>query len=174
MSKHLEYLYANSKVCKNETNDCLSLEPGLNDIMKKSRDYDDLLWAWKGWRDATGPKMRETFAQLVEIRNKAAKENGYKDLSEKWIEDFEDEHFERTYDSLYEQIRPLYEQLHIYVRRKLRKLYGPKYPENLNPKLIPAHLLGKRKIVLIILSLIKDLTIRKHVGSNMGKYLRFG
>ncbi|RNA19074.1 angiotensin-converting enzyme [Brachionus plicatilis] len=142
LSKKLEYIYANSKVCKNETDECLSLEPELDEVMRESRDYDKLLWAWKGWRDATGPKMRQIFAQLVDMRNKAARENGYKDLSEKWIEDFEDEHFESNYDSLYEQIRPLYEQLHSYVRRKLKNFYGSKYPQNLNPNLIPAHLLG--------------------------------
>lgn len=123
--------------------------------MRESRNYDDLLWAWKGWRDATGPKMRETFSLLVDIRNKAAKENGYKDLSEKWIEDFEDENFEKNYDSLYKQIQPLYEQLHIYVRRKLKQKYGSKYPKNLNPSLISAHLLGNRKISFFFHLLIK-------------------
>lgn len=138
----LKSIYSKAKVCKNETHECLSLEPELDEVMRESRDYDKLLWAWKGWRDATGPKMRQTFTQLVDMRNKAARENGYKDLSEKWIEDFEDENFESNYDSLYEQIRPLYEQLHSYVRRKLKNFYGSKYPQNLNPNLIPAHLLG--------------------------------
>ncbi|CAF0741045.1 unnamed protein product [Brachionus calyciflorus] len=142
LSKKLEYIYATAKVCDNSTNECLALEPEITEIMTNSRDYDKLLWVWKGWHDATGPKMRDIYTRTVEIRNKAARENGYKDLSEKWMEDFEDDNFEKNYDDLFEQIRPLYEQLHAYVRRKLKNVYGSKYPPTLNPKLIPAHLLG--------------------------------
>lgn len=43
---------------------------------------------------------------------------------------------ERAWD----QIRPLYEQLHAYVRRKLRDLYGPEKIGREAP--LPAHILG--------------------------------
>ncbi|CAF0741030.1 unnamed protein product [Brachionus calyciflorus] len=142
LSQELRLIYSKAKVCDNSTNECLALEPEITEIMTNSRDYDKLLWVWKGWHDATGPKMRDIYTRTVEIRNKAARENGYKDLSEKWMEDFEDDNFEKNYDDLFEQIRPLYEQLHAYVRRKLKNVYGSKYPPTLNPKLIPAHLLG--------------------------------
>jgi peptidyl-dipeptidase A len=110
--------------------------------MSTSRDYDRILWAWKGWHDATGPKMRNIFTGVVDIQNKGAVFSGYKDLSERWLEDFEDEDFEAVMDGLFAEIKPLYEQLHAYVRRKLAGVYGSKYPANHNPKLIPAHLLG--------------------------------
>lgn len=67
---------------------------------------------------------------------------GYKDISENWIEDFEDPNFEQNYTDLYEQIKPLYVQLHAYVRRKLKSFYGKHYPSTHNNSLIPAHLLG--------------------------------
>ena len=46
--------------------------------MSESRDYDQLLYVWKEWRDVTGPKMRKIFAESVEIMNNDARENGYK------------------------------------------------------------------------------------------------
>ena len=90
----------------------------------------------------TGPKMREPFAKTVVINNKAAVQNGYKDLSENWLEDYEDNDFEAKMDKLFEEIQPLYLELHKYVKRKLDAKYGSKYPLSHDPNLIPAHLLG--------------------------------
>jgi peptidyl-dipeptidase A len=81
--------------------------------------------------------------EFYKLQNKKAREMGYKDLSEVWIEDFEDPNFEENYDDLYAQIKPLYEQLHAYVRRKLKTFYGKHYPSTHNDSLIPAHLLGQ-------------------------------
>ena len=58
------------------------------------------------------------------------------------MEDFEEENFEQIYDDLFEEIRPLYQLLHTYVKNKLDKIYGSKYPANHNYSLIQAHLLG--------------------------------
>jgi peptidyl-dipeptidase A len=149
----LESIYSTAKVCpiKNKScncsdptqaKTCLSLDPELTQILKESRDYDELLYAWKGWHDVTGPKMREPFAKTVVINNKAARQNGYKDLSENWLEDYEDEGFESKMDKLFEEIQPLYLELHKYVKRKLDEKYGDKYPLSHDKNLIPAHLLG--------------------------------
>jgi peptidyl-dipeptidase A len=86
--------------------------------------------------------MRKTYEKAVAIRNKAARENGYNDLNEYWIENFEDVYFEKNFDALMEEILPIYQQLHKYVRRKLDAVYEKNYPKNHNPKLIPAHILG--------------------------------
>ena len=51
----------------------LELDP---DILANSRDYDRLLFAWKGWRDAVGPRVRGLYKEFVELKNKGAKENG--------------------------------------------------------------------------------------------------
>lgn len=142
MSNNLQEIYANAKVCETNSSKCLSLEPDLQEIIKNSRDYDRLLWAWKGWHEMSGSKMRQTFAEVVKIKNKNAKENNYKDLSDNWLEEFEDDKFEPKYDQLFSQLSPLYEQLHAYVRRKLSKTYGSKYSPDHNSKHIPAHLLG--------------------------------
>lgn len=131
-------IYALGKVLKD--NRTYNLEPELNSIMANSRDYDQLLWAWKGWHDNVGSKMRNLFAKSVEFANSYTfREFGNKDLSEQWIQELETPDFEKVYDNLFEQIKPLYQQLHAYVRRKLREFYGK---EKLNTKYIPAHLLG--------------------------------
>ena len=44
--------------------------------MAESRDYDELLFAWKGWRDNAGKVLRKDYERYVELANKAAKLNG--------------------------------------------------------------------------------------------------
>jgi peptidyl-dipeptidase A len=141
LASKLQSIYAQAKVCQNSS--CISFDPDITDIFAHSRDYDQLLDIWKGWHDSTGPKMRKMYAQIVELENKAARETGYTDLSQFWMEDFEDDDFENTYDNLFEKVKPIYDQLHLYVRNKLRKVYGSKYPKNHDENLIPAHLLGQ-------------------------------
>lgn len=48
----------------------------LKDVMATSRDQQELLWAWQGWRDAVGRPLREPFKQYVQLSNKAARLNG--------------------------------------------------------------------------------------------------
>lgn len=43
-------------------------------------------------------------------------------------------------DAIYERLKPLYQLLHAYVRRKLAKLYPDKVSELVGP--LPAHVLG--------------------------------
>jgi len=52
------------------------LDPELTNIMATSRDYEKLKWAWQGWRDATGPKMKSLYTRLVRNMNAAANDNG--------------------------------------------------------------------------------------------------
>lgn len=44
--------------------------------MGRSRDYDELVYTWKEWHDASGKKMREDYKGYVELQNKAAVANG--------------------------------------------------------------------------------------------------
>jgi len=48
----------------------------LTRIVATSRDWDELLWAWKGWRDVTGKRMKSSYAKLVELLNYATRKNG--------------------------------------------------------------------------------------------------
>ena len=66
---------------------------------------------------------------------------GYEDKGEYWRSSYETPTFEEDVKKLFDQVLPLYRQLHAYVRRKLKGVYGAdKFPETGH---IPAHLLGK-------------------------------
>jgi len=109
--------------------------------MATSRDYDERQWAWTEWHDVVGRQIRPMFIDLVAKMNEAATDNGYRDISEAWqMSDFDSTDVEKTMDRLYQQIRPLYRQLHAYVRRRLVEHYKGR-ELNVNGS-IPVHLLG--------------------------------
>ncbi|XP_052094708.1 uncharacterized protein LOC127730371 [Mytilus californianus] len=140
LQSDIEGIYGKGQVCLTEQN-CLPLEPDLYEMMAKSKDYDELLKIWKGWRDATGRKMKDKYAQFVELSNEGIKELGfYNDTGEFWRSWYESSTFQQDLQHLLDQLKPLYEQLHTYVRRKLQDKYGrDKFPASGH---IPAHLLG--------------------------------
>uniref|UniRef100_A0A8D0EAX9 Angiotensin-converting enzyme n=1 Tax=Salvator merianae TaxID=96440 RepID=A0A8D0EAX9_SALMN len=144
-------IYSTETVCKPaDPSTCLPLEPGLDEIMSGSTDYLERLWAWQGWRAVVGEKMRPLYEDYVELKNEVAKKNGYSDYGDYWRGNYKVE-FPKEYqyssdelitdvETTFEQIRPLYEQLHAYVRHNLHNVYGP---EHISPTgCLPAHLLG--------------------------------
>ncbi|XP_050767782.1 angiotensin-converting enzyme [Gymnogyps californianus] len=135
----METTYSVAKVCR-ENKTCHPLDPDLTDIMATSRDYDELLFAWKGWRDASGKKIKNNYKRYVELSNKAAVLNGYTDNGAFWRSLYETPTFEEDLERLYLQLQPLYLNLHAYVRRALYKKYGAEHINLKGP--IPAHLLG--------------------------------
>ena len=44
--------------------------------MAESRDWDELVWAWRGWRDESGAKMPDDYERFIELQNQAATMNG--------------------------------------------------------------------------------------------------
>ena len=137
----LESAYGKGKYCPGgEEKKCLNIDE-ITRIMATSRDPKQLLDVWQGWH-SIAPPMKKDFARVVEITNKGARELGFADTGALWRSgyDMPPEEFSRELDRLWEQVKPLYEQLHAYVRWKLREKYGAAVvPEN-GP--IPAHLLG--------------------------------
>lgn len=59
--------------------------------------------------------------------------------AEAWLYEYEDSTIERQLDNIFEEIRPLYEEIHAYVRHKMREKFGDLVSEK---GLIPMHLLG--------------------------------
>ncbi|MCB9639585.1 MAG: M2 family metallopeptidase [Myxococcales bacterium] len=113
----------------------------LSAILAKSRDYDEQLEAWRGWRTIS-PPMRAKFVRYVELANAGARELGFTDLGQLWRQRYEMPRggFEKEVERLWGQVKPLYDDLHCYVRSRLVEQYGDKKVE---PKgKIPAHLLG--------------------------------
>lgn len=84
--------------------------------------------------------MRKPFKRYVELSNEAAKLNNFSDYGEMWRDKFEDPNFVKNMLKIWEQVEPLYDELHTYTRRKLLNIYGKQMNES--DSLIPAHLLG--------------------------------
>lgn len=70
----------------------------------------------------------------------------YPDNGDFWIRGYEIDDFRLQMEDLWGQIKPLYLQIHAYVRRKLREQYGSSVVSRRGP--IPAHLTGEFELVL--------------------------
>nr|WBW70101.1 venom protein [Lampona murina] len=144
LNADMQDIYSKAKVCAKDSpadKPCeLALEPELTEILKKSKDYDELKRIWSDWREVSGKKMKSQFLQYVELSNEAAKLNGFSDAGEMWRDKYESDSFEEDVEQLWEQLQPFYKQLHAYVRRKLIKQYPDKGILPDGP--IPAHLFG--------------------------------
>jgi len=134
-------IYGKGKVCpEGSTEHCQTLGD-LSKIMAASHDYDELKQAWIGWRTIARP-MRQKFVRFVDLANEGAREFGFADLGDLWKSryDMPAAEFEAELTRLWDQVRPLYEQLHCYMRTRLQARYGADRVPSGKP--IPAHLLG--------------------------------
>jgi len=139
LSTELNSMYGKGKFC-DQDNKCANLGE-LSDVLATSRNSDELLQAWNGWRTIS-VDMKPKFVRLVEIANEGAKELGFKDLGAMWRShyDMDADAFAGEVDRLWEQIKPLYTALQCKVRADLASHYGSDVVDVSKP--IPAHLLG--------------------------------
>jgi peptidyl-dipeptidase A len=131
--------YGSGTYCRGD-DECLSGNE-LELKMSQSKDYDELLEYWVGWRKIS-PPMRDKFERFVELSNEGAQEFGHADLGKLWQSkyDMSPAEFDADTARLFDQVKPLYDELHCHVRAKLGEHYGEdKVPQD-GP--IPAHLLG--------------------------------
>ena len=135
----LEAMYGTGKHCFSE-DDCYDLE-AFESIIDNSRDPDELLKAWSGWRQIS-PPMKDKYLRMVEIGNQGSSDLGFNGLSDLWFSkyDMSNEEFSLLVDQVYEDMRPLYESLQCHVRAELNDYYGDEIVPIDKP--IPAHLLG--------------------------------
>jgi peptidyl-dipeptidase A len=139
----LEGLYGKGKYCKKDNagkESCKDLGE-LEDVLATSRDYNELLDAWRGWHSIS-PPMRPIYERFVALGNEGVREIGFANLGDLWKSayDMSPDAFEKDTQRLWQQVKPLYDDLHCYVRAQLAKKYGAdKVPAG---KPIPAHLLG--------------------------------
>jgi peptidyl-dipeptidase A len=114
----------------------------IEEAMGKIRDSEKLKEMWTSWHDNVGAPMRDDYSRLVEIANQGAQQLGYPDLGVMWRSgyDMPADEFSREMDRLWLQVKPLYDQLHCYVRAQLSEHYGAKVQPPTGP--IRADLLG--------------------------------
>ncbi len=132
-------LYGKGKVCQGST--CQDLD-ALSKILQTTRDPNAALAAWKGWHDTVGHQERDLFIKYVPLANAGAKAIGFSDVAAMWKSayDMPPDAFEAETDRLFDQLKPLYSQLHCYARKKLNGIYGDAVVPKTGP--MPAHLLG--------------------------------
>ncbi len=154
LAAKMEGIYGKGVYCR-ENGQCLDVNQ-ITEIMANSRNEKELLEVWNGWRTISQnvppksstdsgeetPSMRKLFTRFVDLSNKGARELGFADTGAMWRSkyDMPADDFTAELDRLWDQVRPLYESLHAYVRRKLREKYGADVVPADGP--IPAHLLG--------------------------------
>jgi peptidyl-dipeptidase A len=142
LSAKMEGIYGKAMSCgaDGKSKKCQDIG-ALTELMAKSRNDDVLRDAWLGWHRATR-ELRPLYTRYVELVNQGAKEIGFSDNGQMWRSayDMTPEAFEQDTDRLWSEVRPLYEQLHCYVRRRLSEKYGKDKVPAEGP--IPAHLLG--------------------------------
>jgi peptidyl-dipeptidase A len=114
----------------------------IEEAMGTVREPVKLKEMWTSWNDNVGAPMHGDYARLVGIANEGAKELGYADVGALWRSgyDMPADEFAREMDRLWMQVKPLYDQLHCYVRAKLNERYGAKVQSATGP--IRADLLG--------------------------------
>jgi len=146
LTTELDAMYGEGKYCPPGTNkdgkktDC-RIYDDLAETIATSRNYADLTEAWVGWHSIAKP-MRPKYQRFVELANEGAKELGFDDVGVLWRAryDMPVADFEKEGDRLFAQVKPLYQGLHCYARKRLQQRYGKdKVPDG---KPIPAQLLG--------------------------------
>jgi peptidyl-dipeptidase A len=110
--------------------------------MGTSRNPDQLKEMWLSWHDAVGKPMKEDYAKLVELSNAGARELGFADTGALWRSnyDMDPAAFAALTEKIWNEVRPLYVQLHCYTRTRLSEKYGAAVQGKTGP--IRADLLG--------------------------------
>ena len=135
----LDAMYGAGQHCFGE-GDCYDLE-AFEGVIDNSRDPDELLKAWEGWRNI-GTPMKDKYLRMVEIGNLGAKDLGYEGLTDLWFSQYDmpAEEFLAETDRVWDELKPLYDALHCHVRSELSEHYGEEIVSK--EGVLPAHVLG--------------------------------
>ncbi len=119
---------------------CLNLRE-INYQLANESNAEILAELWLAWHEIT-KNMKVSFSQVVETANKAAQYKQYRDLSHYWQSKYETPARQHKHDftQLWQQVKPLYKDLHCYVATQLQTHYKP--PTMPKDNSIPIHLLG--------------------------------
>lgn len=136
----IERAYERSAACTVHGVACLD-RPALERLFAESRETDERLDAWLGWRRAAAPG-RSAYRRFVELANAGARELGFADTGVLWraAYDLPPDALAAELDRIWNEVRPLYGSLHCLVRARLGETYGTAVAPP--DEAIPAHLLG--------------------------------
>lgn len=138
----LNGMYGKGKHCTDPADESTCRDLGdLEQVLRESDDWDAQLDAWQAWRTVS-PAMKPHYEQFVALGNEGAAGLGYPDMGELWRGgyDMTPAELEAETERLWQQVKPMYDELHCYARTRLSKKYGK---DKVDPKgLIPAHVTG--------------------------------
>lgn len=112
----------------------------IDKILVNSKDLDERLAAWESSKEV-GKTLKDGLENLQQLRNKVAREMGFSSFFALEVADYglTVDEMMALMDNLVVELRPLYDQLHTWVRHKLAEQYSQPVPEQL-----PAHWLPNR------------------------------
>jgi peptidyl-dipeptidase A len=110
--------------------------------MGTNRNPEELKEMWASWHDQVGAPMKDDYVRMADLGNQGAKELGFADLGALWRSNYDmpADDFAKLTDKLWLEVKPLYDELHTYVRGQLNKKYGDAVQAKTGP--IRADLLG--------------------------------
>ncbi|MGB7407925.1 MAG: M2 family metallopeptidase, partial [Pontixanthobacter sp.] len=102
----------------------------------------ELAEMWASWHTQVGTPMKDDYARMVAIANEGAGELGFTDVGAMWRSgyDMPADQFAAETERMWAEVKPLYDSLHTYVRRKLNEHHGAQVQPATGP--IRADLLG--------------------------------
>ncbi len=102
----------------------------------------ELAEMWSSWHTQVGAPMKDDYARMVAIANEGAGELGFSDVGTMWRSgyDMPPEEFSAELERMWQEVAPLYQSLHTYVRAKLNEKHGDAIQPATGP--IRADLLG--------------------------------
>ncbi|MBT2187765.1 M2 family metallopeptidase [Sphingobium nicotianae] len=115
------------------------IEAEMGELTHTPAEYQEM---WTSWHDNVGKPMKADYVRLAEIANAGARELGFADTGAMWRSgyDMAPDDFAKLTETLWQQVKPLYDSLHCYVRGKLNEKYGDAVQAKTGP--IRADLLG--------------------------------
>ncbi|MBS1772531.1 MAG: M2 family metallopeptidase [Bacteroidetes bacterium] len=126
-----QYMYAGKKVSTND----------LDAVLKSEKDLKKRQAAWEASKEV-GPTLKTGLVNLRNYRNQTVQALGYHDFFTYQVSDYgmKTDEMMQTMDRLMTELRPLYRELHTWMRYEMAKRYGQtNVPDNL-----PAHWLPNR------------------------------
>ncbi len=126
-----QYMVAGKKVSTND----------IDDMLKKETDINKRLVAWESSKEI-GKSLKPGLVNLRDLRNKTVQALGYHDYFTYQVSDYgmKSDEMMQTMDRLMEELRPLYRELHTWMRYEMAKKYGV----STVPDYLPAHWLPNR------------------------------
>ncbi|VDM54517.1 unnamed protein product [Angiostrongylus costaricensis] len=127
---------------------CTLKKIDMESIFHNEKDASRLSHLWISYLTELA-REKSTYQKLIELTNKGAKLNGFRDGGSMWRSAFDLPgkntsqvfDFKTQIEKIYTMIEPLYKHLHAYIRRQLAGIYGNPTGLSKNGP-IPAHLFG--------------------------------